>query len=88
MLLTAERNQRRDVRGRAERHIGLAEIAIVGQQCLGPAEIFPQDVDLLKHRRDLLLVIGRLNPAITRGSPSPPPSVRCSTDQTRRPPPA
>jgi hypothetical protein len=51
--LTAERNQRRDVRGRAERHIGLAEIAVVGQQCLGPAEVFPQDIDLLKHRRDL-----------------------------------
>ena len=59
--LTAGRNQRRDVRGRAERHIGLAEIAIVGQQCLGPAEVFRQDIDLLKHRRDLLLVVGRLN---------------------------
>src|SRR6267378_8174600 len=38
MWLTAECNQRLDFGGLAERHIGLAEIAIVGQQRFGPAE--------------------------------------------------
>jgi hypothetical protein len=41
--------------------IRLAEIAVVGQQRFGPAKLFRQSIDLLQHRRDLLLVVGRLN---------------------------
>ena len=61
MRLPPGRNQRFDFGSRAPHYIGLAEIAIVGQQCFGPAELFRQSVDLLQHRRDLLLVVGRLN---------------------------
>ena len=61
MRLPPGRNQRFDFGSRALHYIGLAEIAIVGQQCFGPAELFRQSVDLLQHRRDLLLVVGRLN---------------------------
>jgi hypothetical protein len=61
MRLPPGRNQRLDVRCRARHHIRLAEIALVGQQRFGPAKLFQQSIDLLQHRRDLLLVVGRLN---------------------------
>ena len=38
MWLTPGRNQRLDFGSRALHYIGLAEIAIVGQQCFGPAD--------------------------------------------------
>ena len=69
MRLPVGRNQRFDFGSRALHYIGLGEIAIVGQQCFGPAELFRQSVDLLQHRRDLLLVVGRLNHC--RGDLSP-----------------
>jgi hypothetical protein len=61
MRLPPGRNQRLDIRCRALHHIRLAEIAVVGQQRLGAAELFRQSVDLLQHRCDLLLVVRRLN---------------------------
>ena len=38
-----------------------AEIAIVGQQRVGMAKPFRQGINLREHRRNLLLVVGRLN---------------------------
>ena len=61
MRLPPGRNQWLDVRRRARHYIRLAEIAVVGQQRFGPAKLFRQSIDLLQHRRDLLLVVGRLN---------------------------
>jgi hypothetical protein len=56
-----DRNQRLDVGGRAHRHIGLAEVTIVGRQRFGSAQPFRQRGDLAKHRHDLLLVVRRRN---------------------------
>ena len=61
MRLPPGRNQRLDVRRRARHHIRLAEIAVVGQQRFRPAKLFRKSIDLLQYRRDLLLVVGRLN---------------------------
>ena len=87
MRLPPSSNQRFDsVGSRALHYIGLSlRIAIVGQQCFGPAELFRQSVDLLTQttRRDLLLVVGRLNHC--RGDhqkdskTSPPPRSRVVT---------
>src|SRR3954454_8573259 len=56
----AQCDQRRDPGGSAGRHIGRAEVAVVGQQGLRLAQILGQGGELVQHRRKLPLVVGSL----------------------------
>ncbi len=60
MRLTAHGDQRLDPRLRASRDIRRAEIARVRQQALGLAQLIGKSPDLVQHRFELLLVVGRL----------------------------
>jgi hypothetical protein len=57
MRLPSGRNQRFDIGRHAHHHNRFAEIAVIGQQRFDLTEPFRQSVDLLQHRRDLLLVV-------------------------------
>ena len=59
MRLPARSNQRLDPGRGAEHHIGVAEVTIVRQQDFRLAEVLGQSVELVQHRLDLLLVVGR-----------------------------
>src|SRR6266852_1958223 len=61
MRLAAQRNHRIDLCRSAQRHIGVAEVTVVRQQCLRLSQIGRQCLDPLQHRLDLLLVVGGLN---------------------------
>ena len=61
MRIPAHGDQRLDPGGHARLHIGLAEIAVVGQQRFSLAQLFGQGAGLGQHRLELLLIVGGLN---------------------------
>ena len=60
-LPRGRRDQRRDPRRLASLHIGRAEVAGIGQQGLGLAQIRGQGGKFVQHRRELPLVVGSLD---------------------------
>ena len=60
MRLTAHGDQRFDPRLVASRDIRRAEIAGIRQQAFGLAQFVGKSPDLVQHRFELLLVVGRL----------------------------
>ena len=61
MRVPAHGDQRLDPGGRAGLHVGLAEVAVVGQHGFSLAQFFGQGSDLGQHRLKLLLIVGRLD---------------------------
>ena len=60
MRLAAHGDQRFDPRLVASRHVRRAEVARIRQQAFGLAQFVGKSLDLVQHRFELLLVVGRL----------------------------
>ena len=58
--IPAQGDERLDAGSSAGFHIGLAEIAVIGQHGFSLAQFFRQGAGLGQHRFELLLVVGRL----------------------------
>jgi hypothetical protein len=60
VFVAFDRDRRLDTGTIAGRDVGLAEVAGIGQELFRPVDLLGQSLQLLEHRRELLLVVGRL----------------------------